>query len=69
MSIQRLSLNVSLAAILMGAALAPAHAVVIDTTSLWEGTNPVRHFGGSSSTATYGETFFAPGGALKNFTF
>lgn len=69
MSIQRLSLNFSLAAILMGAVLAPAHAAVIDTTSLWDGKNPVRPFGGSNSTTTYGETFSAPGGALKNFTF
>lgn len=74
MSIQRLSLRFSLAATLMAAALAPAHAAVIDTTyidttSLWDGKNIVYPFGGSGSTTTYGETFSAPGGALKNFTF
>ncbi|GEM_PF-2914218 len=69
MSIQRLSLNFSLAVTLMGAALAPAHAAVIDTTPLWNGKDPVRPFGGIASTSTYGETFSAPGGALKDFTF
>lgn len=69
MSIQRLSLKFSLAATLMGAVLAPAHAIVIDTTSIWDGKNIVLPFGGIGSTSTYGETFSAPGGALENFTF
>jgi hypothetical protein len=50
--------------------MSAAHAVVIDTTSSWNGTDVVYPFG-ETNTATYGQTFTVTGADvyLNSFTF
>ncbi|WP_374479635.1 PEP-CTERM sorting domain-containing protein [Zoogloea sp.] len=46
-----------------------AHAAVINTVPVWDGSSSLSSWGGSGSTSTYGETFLAAGSTLNDFTF
>jgi len=62
--------NLRFAAIIFVATVA-THAsagTVFDTTTSWDGSSGISTFG-NPDTATYGQTFVAPSGALDDFTF
>jgi len=62
-----LGLGIAFGASLLLASEARADSI-IETTSSWDGSLSVSYFG-EPDTATYGQTFIAPGGNLNSFTF